>query len=106
ARKRNGKERRQERSTIVDQTQQRDLSRKLQRLVDALEPKGETQTEPSPTKGTSVQNTAAEMPSGLFELAAAEGPYERVIICRSLGTATVYIKGSDLYIVPNGRLHR
>ncbi|HXO28846.1 MAG TPA: hypothetical protein VOA80_15960 [Thermoanaerobaculia bacterium] len=44
---------------------------------------------------------------GLFELAAAEGPYERVIITRSLGTATVYIRNKvDLYIVPNGRLHR
>src|SRR2546425_12055689 len=48
----------------------------------------------------------AEGASGLFELAAAEGPYEEVIICRSLGTATVYIKGKDLFIVPNGKLHR
>jgi hypothetical protein len=43
---------------------------------------------------------------GLFELAAAEGPYEEVLICRSLGTATVYIRGKDLYIVPNGKLNR
>lgn len=52
---------------------------------------------------------AFEGGSALFELAAAEGPYEEVIICRSLGTATVSIKGKDrkdLYIVPNGKLHR
>jgi hypothetical protein len=44
---------------------------------------------------------------GLFQLAAAEGPYEEVIICRSLGTATVSIRkeGKDLYIVPNGKLN-
>jgi hypothetical protein len=44
--------------------------------------------------------------SGLFELAAAEGPFEEVIITRSLGIAKVYIKGDDLFIVPNGKLHR
>lgn len=44
--------------------------------------------------------------SGLFELMSAEGPYEQVIICRSLGTAKIYIKGDDLFIVPNGKLHR
>jgi len=44
--------------------------------------------------------------SGLFELAAAEGPVEQVLICRSLGIAKVYIKGEDLFIVPNGKLHR
>jgi hypothetical protein len=44
--------------------------------------------------------------SGLFELMAAEGPFEEVIVCRSLGTAKVYIKGNDLFIVPNGKLHR
>jgi hypothetical protein len=44
--------------------------------------------------------------SGLFELAAAEGPFEQVLICRSLGIAKVYIKGEDLFIVPNGKLHR
>ena len=42
---------------------------------------------------------------GLFQLAAAEGPYERVIVCRSLGTATVTIRQKDLFIVPNGRLN-
>jgi hypothetical protein len=42
-----------------------------------------------------------------FELAAAEGPYEEVIICRSYGTAKVFIRNkTDLYIVPNGKLHR
>ena len=44
--------------------------------------------------------------SGLFELAAAEGPFEQVFICRSLGTAKIYIKQNDLFIVPNGKLHR
>lgn len=42
---------------------------------------------------------------GLFQLAAAEGPYEEVIVCRSLGTATVTIHQKDLYIVPNGKLN-
>lgn len=46
------------------------------------------------------------MGSGLFELAAAEGPYEEVIIVRSLGTAKIFINGNTLYIVPNGKLHR
>lgn len=42
-----------------------------------------------------------------FELAAAEGPYEEVIICRSYGTAKIFIRNkTDLYIVPNGKLHR
>ena len=45
--------------------------------------------------------------SNCFELAAAEGPYEEVIICRSYGTARVFIPNkTDLYIVPNGELHR
>lgn len=45
--------------------------------------------------------------SNCFELAAAEGPYEEVIICRSYGTAKVFIRNkTDLYIVPNGKLHR
>jgi hypothetical protein len=43
--------------------------------------------------------------NGLFQLAAAEGPYEEVIVCRSLGTATVTIHQKDLYIVPNGKLN-
>src|ERR1700704_735070 len=43
--------------------------------------------------------------SGLFQLAAAEGPYEQVIVCRSLGTATVTIHQKDLFIVPNGKLN-
>jgi hypothetical protein len=47
-----------------------------------------------------------EMGSGLFELAAAEGPYEEVIIVRSLGTAKIFINGKTLHIVPNGKLHR
>jgi hypothetical protein len=57
------------------------------------------------------QQPGAAMPgfagpaSNCFELAAAEGPYEHVLICRSLGTATIYIQGQDLFIVPNGRLH-
>jgi hypothetical protein len=44
--------------------------------------------------------------SNCFELAAAEGPYEHVLICRSLGTATIYVQGQELFIVPNGKLHR
>jgi|GEM_PF-2676512 len=56
--------------------------------------------------GEGGSHYVAEGASGLFELAAAEGPYEEVIICRSLGTATVYIRGKDLFIVPNGKLHR
>jgi|ERR1043165_1771239 hypothetical protein len=44
--------------------------------------------------------------SGLFELMSAEGPFEEVIVCRSLGIAKVYIKEEDLFIVPNGKLHR
>ena len=63
-------------------------------------------TEPGTLQSGDVHSAVNEMPSGLFELAAAEGPYERVIICRSLGTATLYIKNPDLFIVPDGRLHR
>jgi hypothetical protein len=43
---------------------------------------------------------------GLFELASAEGPYEEVLILRSLGTAKIFINEKTLHIVPNGRLHR
>jgi hypothetical protein len=60
-----------------------------------------------------AQQYAGPVPHGLvgpasncFELAAAEGPYEHVIICRSLGTATIYVDGTKLHIVPNGKLHR
>lgn len=49
---------------------------------------------------------ARALASGLFELAAAEGPYEEVLIVRSLGTAKIFIDGKTLHIVPNGRLHR
>jgi hypothetical protein len=44
--------------------------------------------------------------SNCFELAATEGPYEHVLICRSLGTATIYRDDPKLFIVPNGQLHR
>src|SRR4029077_4924936 len=47
-----------------------------------------------------------DLSPGLFELAAAEGPYEDVLIVRSLGTAKIYINEKILFIVPNGRLHR
>jgi hypothetical protein len=56
------------------------------------------------TSGGHVYGPTSE--SGLFELMAAEGPFEEVIVCRSLGIAKVYIRGKSLYIVPNGKLHR
>ncbi len=52
------------------------------------------------------ENKEFEMGSGLFELASAEGPYEEVIIVRSLGTAKIFVNGKTLYISPNGKLHR
>jgi hypothetical protein len=76
-----------------------DRDRQIEALADALMPF---------SGGTKLEGSAqlpGEVPTGLFGLAAAEGPYERVIICRSLGTATVYIREQKLFIVPNGRLH-
>jgi len=84
----------------VDTREQNELNRKLRKLADALQPMAST--ERGAFKSDSINAAVNEMPSGLFELAAAEGPYERVIICRSLGTATLYIKGADLFIVPDG----
>jgi hypothetical protein len=77
--------------------QTKGLLHKLAKALEGIEEKGDAD---APHSGD------AAAASGLFELAAAEGPYEKVLICRSLGTATVYIRGKDLYIVPNGKLNR
>jgi hypothetical protein len=60
---------------------------------------------PHPSGGSSVPYKAGAT-HNLFELAVAEGPYEEVRMCRSLGTAKVHIRGEDLYIVPDGKLHK
>jgi len=70
----------------------------LSRIADELE---------QLVKSGSVGRQQSGGSSNCFELAAAEGPYEEVIICRSYGTAKVFIRNkTDLYIVPNGKLHR
>jgi hypothetical protein len=90
------------------------ISGALESIAEALKDLAEAQAGqktggspgyPPPSKGAGVPYKAGAT-HNLFELTAAEGPYEEVRMCRSLGTARVFIEGEDLHIVPNGKLHK